>query len=73
MDATDERGYGDCKQETGGAATTGVDQDLAEELAADYKEWNRRDALSMIPLTVFSMVFLAVSMLLLLAVCLWSH
>lgn len=73
MDAADERSYEDCKQETGGAATTGVDQDLAEELAADYKEWNRRDALSMIPLTVFSMVFLAVSICCLLAVCLWSH
>ena len=73
MDAVDERGCGDCKQETGGAEVTGVDQDLAEEIAADYKEWNRRDAMSMIPLTAFSVVFLAVSICCLLAVCLWSH
>lgn len=38
MDAVDERSCVDCKQETGEAAATGVDQDLAEELTADYKE-----------------------------------
>lgn len=73
MDAVDERGCVDCKQETGEATATDIDQDLAEELAADYKEWNRRDAMSMIPLTVFSVVFLAVSICCLLAVCSWSH
>lgn len=71
MDAVDERSRGDCKQETGEAAATGVDQDLAVELTADYRGWTRGDVMNiMIPLAAFSVVFLAVSAYCLAAVCL---
>lgn len=69
MDVVDERSRGDCKQGTGVAAAAGVNQELVDELSADYKEWTRRDVKSMIPLTITSAVFLAASICLLIAVC----
>lgn len=72
MGDVDGRSRGDCRQETGAAAATGVDQDLAEELlAADCRGWTRGDVMNiMIPLAAFSVVFLAVSAYCLVVVCL---
>lgn len=69
MNVVDERGRGDCKQETGGAAATGVDQDPAVELDTDYRGWTRGDVMNiMIPLAAFGVVFLVVTAYCLVAV-----
>lgn len=71
MDAVDGRSRGDCRQETGAAAATGADQDLAVGLAADCRGWTMGDVMNiMIPLAAFSVVFLAVTAYCLVAVCL---
>ena len=69
MNAVDGRSRGDCRQETGAAAATGVDQDPAVELDTDYRGWTRGGVMNiMIPLAAFSVVFLAVTAYCLVAV-----